>query len=388
MTTSPKPDSVGFDAGRLDRVVQAISADIAAERYDGAEIIVARHGTVVLHEAIGFADRANERPLDKSDCFYSMSISKQFVNLTVLQRIERGELAFTTRVADVIPEYGQKGKGRTTIADLIVHTAGLPFGVPPMPPELMGSLEAVVAATCALTPATTPGTQVSYSAVVAHAVLAEVVRRLDGGNRTYRRLLADEVFEPLGMTDSSLGARPDLMARRVPMVVRDRTPGMFDPDLMEAFNVLLTEETEIPAGGCLTTASDVFRFAEAMRRGGELDGVRVVGPALVRAATTNVTGTRPNAMWTYAQDLAGWPEIPANLGLGFFLRGEGIFPHWFGTLCSPGTFGGAGAGSNVFWVDPVSEVTFVFLSAGLLEETRNVARTQRLSDMVQASLIH
>jgi CubicO group peptidase (beta-lactamase class C family) len=73
--------------------------------------------------------------------------------------------------------------------------------------------------------------------------------------------------------------------------------------------------------------------------------------------------------------------------MGFFLRGAGIFPMPFGSLASPGTFGGLGAGSNMFWVDPVSEVTCIFLSAGLLEELANVARLQRISDLVHAALV-
>jgi CubicO group peptidase (beta-lactamase class C family) len=54
----------------------------------------------------------------------------------------------------------------------------------------------------------------------------------------------------------------------------------------------------------------------------------------------------------------------------------------FGTLASPGTFGNYGAGTSLFWVDPERELTFVFLSAGLMEHNANMERFQRLSDMV------
>jgi hypothetical protein len=46
--------------------------------------------------------------------------------------------------------------------------------------------------------------------------------------------------------------------------------------------------------------------------------------------------------------MRGWPPIPANQGLGFYLRGEGVFPHAFGQLASHGTYGGIGAGSTCF----------------------------------------
>lgn len=86
--------------------------------------------------------------------------------------------------------------------------------------------------------------------------------------------------------------------------------------------------------------------------------------------------------------MRGWEEFPAFLGLTFFLRGTGIFPHWFGNLSSPGTFGAVGAGSTVFWVDPERDLTFVCLTAGLVEETRNVDRFQRLSDLVSSAVIN
>lgn len=109
---------------------------------------------------------------------------------------------------------------------------------------------------------------------------------------------------------------------------------------------------------------------------------------MLRLATTNQTGEMPNLLWSYAKERAGWPDIPAFLGMGFFLRGTGVFPMPFGNLASPGTFGGLGAGSNMFWVDPLTETTCVFLSSGLLEEIPNVLRLQRLSDMVHAAIVH
>jgi CubicO group peptidase (beta-lactamase class C family) len=124
-----------------------------------------------------------------------------------------------------------------------------------------------------------------------------------------------------------------------------------------------------------------------LRRGGELDGARVLSPAIIKLATTNQTGEMPNNRWTYARELHGWDEFPAYLGLSFMLRGEGIFPAPFGTTASAGTFGGLGAGSAMFWIDPERDLSFVFLSAGLLEESANMHRFQRLSDLVLASVV-
>jgi CubicO group peptidase (beta-lactamase class C family) len=124
-----------------------------------------------------------------------------------------------------------------------------------------------------------------------------------------------------------------------------------------------------------------------LRRGGELDGVRVLSPATIESVQVNRTGDEPNTIWAYAEVMRGWEPFPANLGLGFFLRGEGTFPTPFGLLASPATFGGFGAGSTAFWIDPVRDVTYAFMSSGLMEDSYSMERHMRLSDLVHAALL-
>ncbi len=382
-----KPADVGIDAERLGRLSSTIKEDVAKQKYDGAVVVVARGGKVVMHEAIGFTERASGRTARTDDVFLIFSITKSLTAAAVLARVDRGELSLNTKVADVIPEFGCKGKHRITIAQMLSHTAGMSAGLPPIPLELLGNQEVMVAAICQMGAEAIPGEKVAYSPLVAHAVLGEVVRRVDGGSRRFSEILAADIFRPLAMNDTWLGLRKDLVARRVPIVVRDRSDGLFPPEMLEAFNVIMKEDSEMPAAGAFSTAADLFRFAECLRRGGELDGARILSPAIIRLATTNHTGTRRNSLWDYALEMRGWNEFPAFLGLTFFLRGTGIFPHWFGTLTSPGTFGSVGAGSTVWWVDPERELTFVCLTAGLLEETRSVDRSGRLADLVCSSVV-
>jgi len=379
---------LGFDEQRLASVGRAIDADVRAENYDGAVLYVSRAGETAAFGAFGYAERSSGRELQCDDVFLSFSIAKQLTVAVVLNRIERGQLSLTGRVADVIPEFGCLGKENITLFQLLTHTAGLTFG-PPALSNLsdLGSLEAVVAATCASAVEGVPGESVYYSAVVAHAIMAEMVRRVEGCERSFREILAKDLVSPLGMNDSALGLRPDLARRMCPVVARDRRPGLFDPDLLESLPLLLDENSEVPGGAALITASDLDIFANMLRAGGASNGTRILSPAMIELATRNHTGDRPNGMWNYAIGMRGWPRFPASLCLGFFLRGEGVFPAMFGTMASPRTFGGLGAGSNMFWVDPERDLTCVFLSNGLIEETYNADRLQRISDMVLASVV-
>ena len=75
------------------------------------------------------------------------------------------------------------------------------------------------------------------------------------------------------------------------------------------------------------------------------------------------------------------------MGLGFALRGTGMHHALYGTLASPETFGNYGAGTSLFWVDPVREITFSFLSAGVMNSDTNIERFQRLSDVLISAAI-
>jgi len=377
---------LGLDATRLERVAEVIGEDVGAERYDGAVVLAARHGQVALHEAVGFAERSSDRRTSTDDVFHLFSVTKTFTAAAVMRRVDRGEIQLITPVAEVIPEFGVKGKQRVTIAQLLTHTGGMPVELPFVPIELLGDTPAVALAVCNQALQVKPGKIVSYSPIGAFAVLAEIVRRLDGGTRPFRQILDDEIFMPLGMKSTSLGLRPDLASRRVPVVVRDRTPGIIPPEALESINVLQTESFEMPGGGALGTAHDLFRWAEMLRRGGELDGTRILSPALLQLALSNHTGSEPNRIFDGMCDARGWDTFPAYLGLGFFLRGSGIFPMPFGATASSDTFGGLGAGSTMFWVDPQRDLIFVCLTSGVLEDSRNFERMQRLSDLVLAAV--
>lgn len=380
--------SAGFDAGRLARVGQAITHGIAERRYDGAVLALARRGKPVLTAAFGFAHRDSERRMKTDDVFLSFSIAKQFTHTLVLERIERGMLALTTRVADVIPEFANRGKENITLFHVLTHTAGLTLKLPQMDPMQMGSLEATVAAACMSAVESVPGERVWYSGIIGTAILAEVLRRVDGGKRAYRDILAQDLFTPLQMNDSALGARADLAARLCPVVARDRLPGLSFAEEYEMFGAMVTADAEIPSLGCVVSAPDLLRFAEMLRNRGELDGARILSPAMVDLATRNHTGQMPNETWSFASGVRGWKPFPASLGLGFYLRGEQVAPNFLGTLTSPRTFGGMGAGSTMFWVDPERELSCVYLSSGLITcELRNTDRMQRVSDMVVASLV-
>lgn len=381
------PLTAGDARARLARIGASIGADIAAGRCDGAALCIERRGELLYESVQGFADRAGGRTLAADDVFVSMSIGKQFTNVMVLACIEQGALAFSTTLAEVLPAFAGAAWRGATIAQLLTHTAGVLARVPTLPPETLMQPARLAAFAAAQGPESPPGEHVNYSILAAHAVLAEIVRTVDGGSRSFAQIVDAELFRPLRMTHTSLGPRADLVARACPVFARYDAPGLLDPRELEGMGAMMhVPGCEIPAGGYLTTLHDLQRFTRMLAQGGSLDGVRLLSPAMLALCARNRTAELPNAMWDYTRELRGWQAWPAYIGLGFFVRGAALTPGPLGNLNGSATLGGFGTGSTGFWADPTTGLGFCFLSTGLMEDSHHIQRLQRLSDMAIAAL--
>lgn len=379
------PGDVGIDVYTLGLLRAAIESDIGRGVSDGSIVIVGRRGQIVMHEAIGYSDKSQSRLAKIDDVMPIMSLTKQLTAATLFRFIDRGQVALTTRIAEIIPEFGQNGKERVTIREALSHQAGLPTQMPLE--DWRDGNEAYVARICELPLAPAPSGVASYHAGAAHAVIGEVMRRLDEKRRPLRRIMAEELFDPVGMKDTALTFidRPDLTARSVPITMRDDSPDALPPRDVEQLAEVCAK-VEFPAGGAFSTAYDVFRFAEMLRCGGESDGTRVLSRAIVHAATTIQTGTKLHGLFMDAAERDRTDPFPANIGLSLYVRGEGIFVTNMGTLSSSSSFSGSGFGGQLFCVDPQRALTFVHLVSGFPQLYSARKRSQRLADLVISSV--
>jgi CubicO group peptidase (beta-lactamase class C family) len=374
---------------RLAEVQNVIRADIKAGLYHGAVIKVACADAVALEAAIGAADAAQTRPLALNSVFSIFSITKAFTNTLVLRAIELGQFMLTSRVSDLIPEFSGFGREKVQIWHLLSHQAGFPIIFELKPGMYIDRFDEMIAAVIEVVrPAEAPCTTVAYSPLVNHVLMAECVRRSDPKRRGYRQLVQDEILTPLRMHDTSVGLRADLKSRHVVPDFRGNYPiGHRGRSNLGPNGAFEEEHAEMPWVGIVSTVPDMCRFAEMLRRNGTLDGARILSPATLAMARRNWTGEKPNELYTARARERGWDPVPAYIGLGFSLRGTAMCHHMFGTLASPGTFGNYGAGSTLFWIDPERELSFTFLSAGVMESNANIERFQKLSDIV-ISAVH
>jgi CubicO group peptidase (beta-lactamase class C family) len=381
-------NKAGMDGARLAMIDALVSEDIAASRYHGLVLKIARGGEVVYEKAIGTADGAQQQ-LALDSVFSIFSVTKAFTNLLVFQAIEQGRFSLTTPISSLIPEFSGHGREKILMWHLLSHQAGFPIIFEVQPGWYINDFSEVSKiVVAAVKPAEAPTEKVSYSPLVNHVLMAEALLRTDPARRGYRQIVQQDILDPLKMRDTAVGLRADLKPRKIVPDFRGNYPIGHKSRNVEGPNGAFEDETAVmPWVGVVSTVPDMFRFAEMFRRGGELDGARLVSRAMLDLACRNHTGLKVNELYAARGRAEGIEPVPAYIGLGFTLRGEALCHHMFGTLASPGTFGNYGAGTTLFWIDPVRDISFTCLSAGVMEHNANTRRFQRLADLVFSAVL-
>src|SRR5690606_27188824 len=130
-----------------------------------------------------------------------------------------------------------------------------------------------------------PGTNLTYSPAINHALMGEMLRRVYGAE-SFRDLAEKKLFSLLEMNDTRFGPLEEWKERVVPLKAYIPDSGWLSPKDVEDLNDVVNEDAEMPWVGSVSTARDVFAFAEMLRRKGQVKGKTVIAPAVLDAATT------------------------------------------------------------------------------------------------------
>lgn len=152
---------------------------------------------------------------------------------------------------------------------------------------------------------------------------------------------------------------------------------------LDSLGAAVTAPTWLSGGGGLvSTLADYHRFVQLLLGHGAVDGTRLLADRTVRYMTRNhLPGGADLASFgrpLYAES----PFDGVGFGLGFSVTLDPVATH---TLGSPGEFGWGGAASTTFWVDPLEELTAVFLTQ-LLPSSIHPIRSQ-LRQLVYSALL-
>jgi CubicO group peptidase (beta-lactamase class C family) len=126
----------------------------------------------------------------------------------------------------------------------------------------------------------------------------------------------------------------------------------------------------VPSSSTVSTADELSRFAEMLRRGGELDGIRVLKPETLYAATRPARRLRP--------DIATGLQ-PMRWGTGYMLGSKRFGP--FGRD-EPAAFGHTGLVDIAVWADPERGLAAGVVSSGKPGGQRDAKRYPALLDCI------
>ena len=371
------PSEVGVSAERLERLDAGMQRLVDEGQLAGVVTMLARHGKVVFVDAVGKQDVSAGTPMARDTIFRIYSMTKPITGVAMMMLHEEGTFRLGEPVSKYIPGFGNlkvhvgdraDGSPRLedadrsmTMAELMSHTGGLGYGLGASNHvdrlyreqgvlNADATLESMVDKLSNLPLLAQPGTRWFYSIGV--DVQGYLVEQLSG--QSFAEFLDERIFEPLGMVDTAFYV-PEAKLDRVAGIYRDgEDGGLAETDMGPT-------RTSMPAGpsgggGLWGTADDYLRFAQMMLNGGELDGVRLLSPRTVELMQTNyVTDeARPTML---AGGAGHWSSMPGQgFGLDFAVA---LDPAATGEPYPRGVYYWGGAAGTWFWIDPVTDLTFV-----------------------------
>jgi CubicO group peptidase (beta-lactamase class C family) len=337
-----------------ERVQEAIDrlVDSGAER--GIQVAAYRDGDQIVDAVAGVADPETNRKVESGTPFYNYSVVKGAASTLAHTMVERGLFGYETKVAEVWPEFASHGKDAVTVRHVLNHTAGIPQIPLDTTPEDLCDWDKMCAAIAGQELWWEPGTKVGYHAYTFGYIIGEVIRRTTG--KRISEVLRHDLAGPLGIADEIYFGMPESEQHRLarledapggeemmahmptdlPMF-RAAPPSLYPtaafgnrPDILAA---------DIPAGG-KTSARAIARMYAAVI--GEVDGVRLLTPELLREAS--------------AVSSSGVDEVfgnPSRWGLGSSLGLLGQDPNEV-----PTAIGIGGAGGSWACGDPTTGISF------------------------------
>jgi len=120
--TEGDPAAVGYQEEHLAAIRRACEDWVQAAAQPMA-ILVARRGTIVLHEAFGVRD--DGEPMSVTTPTWMASITKLLTGCLMMQLVDEGLVCLDDPVADYLPEFERRAVTPVTVRHLFTHTSGL-----------------------------------------------------------------------------------------------------------------------------------------------------------------------------------------------------------------------------------------------------------------------
>ena len=390
------PEDVGLSADRLTRIGAQIEYAIDEEQIAGAVAMVARDGQVAYFEHFGMADIDDGEAMQTDTLFRLASMTKPITSLAVMMLYEEGHFLLNDPVSRYLPEltepdvivldangeYGtEPAQAEISIHDLLTHTSGIGYrflasgepratisnlyveaGISDGLIQTDGRIEQLPRLLGELPLLFEPGTAFSYG--LNTDVLGRLIEVVSG--LSLAEFFEQRIFLPLGMNDTRFFLDAD-QAERLASVYNNAADGSLvelgaEPQVAGPLTYSANFHYEGPqsyysgGAGLVSTASDYARFLQMLLNGGELDGVRLVGPRTVEFMTRNQIG-----------EMNVSPGVKFGLGFGIV-----VDPGLTGETQSEGNYYWGGFFNTNFFVDPGERMFAILLTQRFPSDETNI----------------
>jgi uncharacterized protein YbbC (DUF1343 family)/CubicO group peptidase (beta-lactamase class C family) len=331
------------DPVELGPISAIVEKAIASGQMPGVVVLVGNSDGVLYREAFGQRSLVpEERPMTPDTIFDISSLTKVVATTAaVMQLVEKGKLSLDKTVVTYWPLFRRHGKERITVRQLLTHYSGLRPDLD-MRHKWSGRAE-TLRRIIAEKPLSPPGRRFIYSDIN-FIILGELVQRISG--QPLDVYCARNIFEPLGMKDTSFNPGASLRDRIAPTELVSGSKELLihgevhDPTARRMAGV---------AGhaGLFSTADDLSLFARMILNGGRAGDVRILRASSVERMTTKQSPSQGSAV----------------RGLGWDI--DSPFSSCRGSFFPVGSFGHTGFTGTSLWIDPGSKTYVIILASRL-----------------------
>ena len=370
------PENAGMSSDLLSKKIDSIAnSGLKAKAYPGCEVMIARKGIVVFQKTYGYHTYDNRNAIQKDDLFDLASVTKVSSTLAGLMLLDyKGKFSTDRLLGDYLSEFRHTNKANLSMRDLLAHQAGLTAWIPfwketvkndtifkrnifrheyseKYPLEVANNLyinrnyRKKIFSEIKKSPL---GEKKYVYSDLTFIIAPGIIETLTG--EKWYDYVTNNIYHKIGAFD--IGFNP---YRKYPLsrIVPTEYDSLFRRQILHG--TVHDEGAAMLGGisghaGLFSTANDLMKLMELYRRMGEYGGEQIIGKEVFEKYTK-----------------VQFPENNNRRALGFDkpllnnaeLKQEDSYPT---KSASSQSFGHSGYTGTFVWIDPVYEISYVFLS--------------------------
>jgi CubicO group peptidase (beta-lactamase class C family) len=389
------PEAMQVSSERLKRLESHFQSYVDKGILPGLTTLVARRGEIVHFQKYGQMNREAGKAMQDDTIFRLYSMTKPITGVALMMLYEEGRFKLTDPVGMYLPEYKdmqayketaadgtlvtEPTKRPMTVQDLMRHTSGLTYGVFGNTPvdkayrdaglfDPTKNLEQLSKELGQLPLLYQPGERWVYSLSV--DIQGRLIEVLSG--KTLDVFFEEEIFKPLGMTDTAFYVPEDKHDRFVELYGIDGKGGMA-PYRGDFYLPQHQKPAFLSGGGGLVSSTlDYWRFAQMLENGGEFNGIRLLSPKTIELMTLD----------HLPEGVKGLRNDKQGFGLDFLVVKDVAS---LGTAGSVGEYNWGGLANTIFWIDPEEELVAILMTNVVYQG--NLPLREEMRQMVYQALL-